>query len=97
MYFKSKKISLLLLGITSLACSRVMFLLFSDPEGPNLLVVTVMAAIIYFSSLTVYVLNPLLVCKLKHPSLTQLTGLKRLLVAVSIQIILAVFFFFYLR
>lgn len=54
MYFKSKKISLVILGITALICSRILFALFNDPEGPNLLIVTVMALFIYFLSLTVY-------------------------------------------
>ncbi len=35
----SKKTSLLILGTTSVVCSRVMFSFFNDPEGPNLLVV----------------------------------------------------------
>ena len=51
MSFSSKKTSLLLLGITALACSRTLFFLFHDPEGPNLLVVTVLALILYVASL----------------------------------------------
>lgn len=50
MYPLSKKISLLILFITSLVCSRTMFLFFNDPEGPNLLVVTGVAVIVYFLS-----------------------------------------------
>ncbi len=85
MYFKSKKISLLILGITSLVCSRTMFLFFNDPEGPNLLMVTGMAVIIYFLSLAVYVSNF---------SLPSLTGFKRLLMAIFIQIIAITVFYF---
>jgi hypothetical protein len=57
MYFKSKKTSLLILGITAIACSRLLFFIFNDPEGPNLLVVIGMAAIIYFLSLAGYLRN----------------------------------------
>jgi hypothetical protein len=49
-----KKTSLLILAITAIACSSVMFLFFNDPEGPNLLVVTGAAAIVYLLSLAVY-------------------------------------------
>jgi len=84
MYFKSKKISLIILGITAITCSRVMFALFDDPEGPNLLVVTVMALIIYFLSLTTYLFN------------FSTTGLKRLLLVISTQIIIVTIFYFFL-
>jgi hypothetical protein len=47
MQFRSTKGSLLLLGVTALACSRTLFFLFHDPEGPNLLIVTVLAVILY--------------------------------------------------
>lgn len=85
MYFKSKKTSLLILGVTALVCSRVLFSLFNDPEGPNLLVVTGMALIIYCLSLTTYVFN------------SPITGLKRLLLAIFIQILLVIGFYFFLN
>lgn len=75
----------LILFITSLLCSRAMFSLFNDPEGPNLLIVVVMALIIYFLSLTIYLFKPL------HLSFT---GIKRLLLTVFIQIIIATVFYF---
>jgi hypothetical protein len=46
----SKKTSLLLLVITAFACSRTLFLFFRDPEGPNLLIVTVLALLLYGAS-----------------------------------------------
>jgi len=46
----SKKASLLLLVITAFVCSRTLFFLFHDPEGPNLLIVTVLALILYGAS-----------------------------------------------
>lgn len=51
--FKLKKTSLLILALTSLVFSRGMFWFINDPEGPNLLVVTVTAGIVYFVSLLV--------------------------------------------
>ncbi len=85
MYFKSKKTSLLILGITSLVCSRALFFFFNDPEGPNLLIVVGMAVILYFVSLTVYLFKP------------SITGLKRLLLGIFIQILLVAGFYFFLN
>lgn len=87
MHFKSNKISLLILAITALACSRGMFALFHDPEGPNLVVVIGMAAVIYFITSAVYLSNFALL----------LMGLKRTLVTVLIQIFVATGFYFWLR
>ena len=50
MPWELKKTSLLLLVITALACSRALFFFFHDPEGPNLLIVTVLALILYGAS-----------------------------------------------
>jgi len=54
MSFGSKKISLIVLGITAFVGSRAMFAFFNDPEGPNLLIVMVLAVFVYFLSLSVY-------------------------------------------
>ena len=81
MYFKSKKISLVTLGLIAILCSRAMFFFFNDPEGPNLLIVLVMATILYFLSQIAYLLN------LSIPSL------KRLLLAISIQILVVTVLF----
>jgi hypothetical protein len=54
MRLTSKQISLLILAITAIACSRIVFALFDDPEGPNLLIVFVLAAIIYLVSSAAY-------------------------------------------
>jgi hypothetical protein len=51
--FKSKKASPLILAVVSLIISRVIFLFVHDPEGPNLLVVIVLAALIYAVSLII--------------------------------------------
>ncbi|HEY2860574.1 MAG TPA: hypothetical protein VGJ21_19295 [Terracidiphilus sp.] len=50
MPMKSKRTSLLLLVVTALVCSRALFFFFNDPEGPNLLIVTVLALILYSAS-----------------------------------------------
>jgi hypothetical protein len=84
MSFTSKKISLLILGITSLVCSRTLFLFFNDPEGPNLLVVIGMAAIIFFLSLAAYAF-----C-------SSVTQFKRILITISVQILLVIGFYFLL-
>ena len=50
MQIDSEKTSLLLLLITAFPCSRALFFLFNDPEGPNLLIVTVLALLLYGAS-----------------------------------------------
>ncbi len=84
MYFKSKKTSLLILGITALVCSRILFSFFNDAEGPNLVVVIGMALILYFLSLVIYLRN------------FSVTGSKKLLLAILIQILLVTGFYFLL-
>jgi hypothetical protein len=54
MHFTARKTSLLLLGITALVSSRTLFFLFHDPEGPNLLIVTVLALMLYIASFIVW-------------------------------------------
>ena len=71
--------TLLVLAVTALACSRAMFAFFDDPEGPNLLVVVVMAAVIYVISLAAYL----------SKFLPSLAGLKRSAAAVFIQMFVA--------
>jgi hypothetical protein len=93
MYFKSKKTSLLILGLTAITCSRAIFLFINDPEGPNLFVVVATAVIIYFLSLAVYFYYPLT----KSESERLFTGLTKLLLVIVIQVIIAVGFYFGLR
>ncbi len=87
MYLKSKKISLLILGITSLICSRAMFAFFNDPEGPNLLIVIVLAVIVYALSLAIYFFFPLI----------KQDGFKKVLLAIFAQIIIVTSLYFLLR
>lgn len=92
MYFKSKSIQLLILGITAIVCSRVMFSFFNDLEGPNLLVVSVMAVVIYFISVAIYLLNPK--GSFQNSPTSTSFGIKRLFAAIFIQIIVFVTFYF---
>ena len=74
MYFKSKNIPLLILGITSIVFSRTLFFFFNDPEGPNLLIVMGTAVVVYFSSLVVNLFN--------------FSNSKKFLLAIFVQIII---------
>jgi hypothetical protein len=71
-------------AITALITSRAMFAFIDDPEGPNLLIVTVLALIIYFASLSAHLI-------LKNSSY-----LRKTLLALLIQIILASNIYFFL-
>lgn len=81
----TRKASLLLLSITALASSRTLFALFNDPEGPNLLIVTGLGAILYFASLAVYARD------------SSVTDLKKFFFALSIQILLVIGLYFLLK
>ncbi len=78
---------LIILGITSLVCSRAMFSFINDPEGPNLLVVIVMALILYSISLAVYL----------RKFSAKLTSSKRVLLAILIQVVSASTFYFLMK
>lgn len=54
MYFKSKKTWLVILGIIAVLSSRGFFFFVNDPEGPNLLIVLVLAASIYIFLLILF-------------------------------------------
>lgn len=88
MYFESKKTAPLILGITSIVCSRAMFFFFDDPEGPNLVVVLGMAAIVYFSSLVVYSFKPVRFSFIEP---------KKLVFVFCIQVLIVVGLYFCLR
>ena len=87
MYYKSKKTSLIILGITGILVSRLMFVFFNDPEGPNLLVVTVAALIVYVLTLGIYL----------SKAFPSITGIKRILLGIFTQLIIVVVAYFSLR
>lgn len=76
----------MILAITAIICSRMLFSFFNDPEGPNLLIVIVTAAIIYFVSLATYLINP----SVKNLSSSSSAGLKRLFLVILTQIVLVI-------
>ncbi len=97
MYFKSKLISLLILAITATLCSRVMFALFNDPEGPNLLIVMVLAAFVFLLSLAVYFFNPSPKSTFHIFLFLLLSGGKRLLSVIFIQVLIVTALYFFLK
>lgn len=86
MNFNSQKTSVVVLAMTSVLLSRGMFCLFNDPEGPNLVVVMGMAAIIFFVSYALYTYSPL----------KKYDGLKKLLLTIVVQILLVTGLYFLL-
>ena len=46
--------SLVILAITSIASAKAIFTLINDPEGPNLLVVVGLAAVLYIITSAIY-------------------------------------------
>lgn len=52
--FASKLIQFLILAIMAIAGARALFFFFNDPEGPNLLIVLVVAAVVWAASFTAY-------------------------------------------
>ena len=66
----------LLLVVTALVCSRALFFFFNDPEGPNLLIVTVLALILYGASFVAWRFIP------------ATTACKKLLFAICTQLLI---------
>ena len=86
LYFKSKNVSLMLLAATAIICSRLLFFFFNDPEGPNLLIVTVLALVIYLLSAAAYLFVP-----------SKIKGLERLSAVIAIQILLVIGLYFCMK
>lgn len=110
MYFKSKIISLTILLLTATICSSGAAIFLFDDLGSRTYATLIIGVIIYFMSLTTYLFNtstkptdimnqldPTGMGILQELSHTPFTGLKRVLFAVVIQIILAISFFLYLN
>ena len=86
MNFKSKKISLIILGVTAILCSRTLFFFFNDIEGPNLLIVVGLAMAIYFLSFAAYAFVP-----------ARIEGLKKISVVVCVQILSVIGLYFFMK
>jgi hypothetical protein len=72
----SKKITFIILAITALISSRVLFALFNDPEGPNMLVIGVTTLGVYLLSLTVFLFS------------SSLTKEKKMFLAILVQVLI---------
>lgn len=82
MNHKTKKTMLIILGITAIIFSRLVFYFFDDPEGPNLLIVMLVAVVLYFASLMSFAYSP------------SVNSSKRLWLAISIQVVLVTSLYF---
>jgi hypothetical protein len=76
----SKRTPLLLLAITAIAGSKILFALLNDPEGTNLLVVLGMAFIIYVISGLIYLKS-------------SVVGGKRFWVVLAVQVLTVIVFY----
>ncbi len=85
-YFKSKTISAIILAVTAIICSRMLFFFFNDPEGPNFLIVTVLALVMYLLSFAAYVFIPL-----------KMKGINRLSAAICLQLLLVITLYFCMK
>ncbi|MGN8068227.1 hypothetical protein [Mucilaginibacter sp. SG564] len=86
LYFQSKKASLMILAVTAIICSRLLFVFFHDPEGPNLLIVGGLTLIIYFLSQVAYLFGP-----------SKVMGIQRLSATVGFQILLVITLYFCMK
>lgn len=84
---ESRNVRLIVNAVVALTLSRTVFFLFDDPEGPNLLIVGVLALILMASSTAVHIFN----------LLPTSSGAKRLSLAIGIQIITAAVIFAAMR
>ena len=83
-HLDSKNFYLLILAGISLVCSSVFFSLLNDPEGPNLLIVTLLAITLYFLSLIISQFLPF-------------ANQKKLLFAILIQVAIITGLYFVLK
>lgn len=84
-YIKANKVPLIILGAASIVSSRVMFVFFNDPEGPNLLVISVAAIIVFLLSFAVYFFS------------APTTNLRKALLAVLVPMVITASFYFLLK
>ena len=85
-YIKSKTVSLIILAVTAMICSRLLFFFFNEPDGPNLLIVIAMGLAVYFLSSVVYVFAPV-----------NMNSLMRIFAAVIVQILTVSCIYFFMR
>ena len=76
----------MILAVTAIICSRMLFVFLNDPEGPNLIIVAGLALAIYFLSFAAYVFIP-----------SKIKGLKRFSLAICIQILSVIGIYFCMK
>lgn len=86
LYFKSKRIPLLILAATAIICSRMLFFFFNDPEGPNLLIVVVLALAVYILSAAAYLFSPF-----------KINDIQRLSAVIGIQLLSVIVLYFCMK
>jgi hypothetical protein len=77
MQFKSKTVPLLILALTAVVVSGAVFAFFRDQEGPNLVVVMGLAAILYLPCVAFYLSSAIR------------TSLRRLVGTIVVQVLIA--------
>lgn len=75
----------IILILTALFLSRAMLVLFDDPEGPNLLIVSVLGAFVFAFSRLAYLKN------------FKMPVNKRALFSFSLQVVIVIMLYFLLR
>lgn len=88
MSLESRKVQSLILFLTALVCSRTMFVSFNDPEGPNLLVVAVGAAVICAAS---WIANRFV------PAISRSKGIAKILLMIAVQVVVTTILYFVLK
>jgi hypothetical protein len=76
----------MILAVTAIICSRMLFVFLNDPEGPNLIIVAGLALAVYFLSLAAYIFSPF-----------PINGIKRLSAVIGTQILLVIGFYFCMK
>jgi hypothetical protein len=76
----------MMLAVTAIICSRMLFFFFNDPEGPNLLVVAGLALAVFLLSSAAYIFSPF-----------KINGIKRLSAVICIQMLSVIGLYFCMK
>lgn len=97
MHITSPLITKVVLAATALASIRCMFSLFDDPEGPNLLIVSVGGAVVYFVALALFSLYRVFRNTQTRFSLSLPTSNKSMSVVIGMQLLIVSILYVCLR
>lgn len=81
----SQTTTYVILGAASIAFSKLLLTLFNDPEGPNLLIVMVTAAVIYVASFIFY------------KFISRVDSPRRFILTILVQVIIVACLYFIFR